>query len=533
MKTPSWSVLFVAAFLLCACGRSPSDADQRNSALVTPPMEIPTPTTIVAAEAPTPLAPTETHLPTLSPLPLEATLSALLSPYLAISATVPASVATLVNTAILNDMATSQANQFSTATAWAALPINVGTPTVPAPRPDGLDLAEPSSWQRYIDATGFSFDHLVSQNIIVVGPSSLPKSVGGSGVVARFENGEIVRGANEGISFSVFRGENPLITDMAFPANMESPQGKPHFEVKLDFPGATHAWMYLFGDQNTSPNPSNLDYWTYGPQLYVHLYNKDCKADIQFSGAVDPPGPIEDLLAKPLDQVVAEHFPVLDHMYRSVEFPPECGEAEEETWQSPSPLTTPSPESLMAEPESLWAMYSDPTGVSFEYPAETTARRVQPSEYDVETANWMSFAYQGAPNEDQPVPPYPFRVSTYRGKDVINEALEPFELTYGNREPEHMLEEFTSDSGDRVEMFLWQQLGEDTGVPGYWPFCCQSLGVRVTSELCDVQARFSFILSDTHSLEQLKDLGMEQFVQQNVPVLDHMYRSVQFPPECN
>lgn len=95
----------------------------------------------------------------------------------------------------------------------------------------------------------------------------------------------------------------------------------------------------------------------------MHLYNEDCKADIQFSGSVNGAGPIEDLLTTPLDQVVAEHFPILDHMYRSVQFPLKCGAP-----APPSPLETPSPEYASQQVQSV-AYANEYGGYALEYPS--------------------------------------------------------------------------------------------------------------------------------------------------------------------
>lgn len=252
MKTPCLCAFLLAVLLQSACGRSTSDAPQPST-----PVETPPPATLLATLLSTPAPPTEIPVPSIPPSPLEAALAAAVAEYGDISGTLPI---TIFSQILINDSATRDASYFATQTAWAALPLEIGTPTVPAPRDDGLNPDDPGSWARYIDPTGFSFDYLVSQDILYAEPTSLPQAVGGSGVTTRLKNGEMIRGANEAIGFSVFRGENPFITEKSFPANMASPQGEPHFAVKFDFIGATHAWMYLFGDQNTSPNPVNLDY---------------------------------------------------------------------------------------------------------------------------------------------------------------------------------------------------------------------------------------------------------------------------------
>lgn len=316
MKAPCWSLFLLAALLTSACDRSPSAPAQSGSLL-----ETPLPATPVVALVPTLVTPTETPVPTIQPSPLEATLSALISPYTSISATIPASVMTLANTDILNDIATREASEIATAKAWAALPLDMGTPTVPVPRLDGLDLASPASWSPVLDETGFGFDRLVNAIVTEMVTDNPQPDIYQTYL---YKSPPVFGGDAIGVSIS--RRGNELITDTDFPDNLINNQGEANWVTQGPFGDSAQVTMYVHGMRNNAPNPINLDFWNgVSPSLYVNVLNERCDASINFFTSFGMPGPAADALVKPLDQVVADHFPVLDHMYRSVQFPPECG----------------------------------------------------------------------------------------------------------------------------------------------------------------------------------------------------------------
>lgn len=60
--------------------------------------------------------------------------------------------------------------------------------------------------------------------------------------------------------------------------------------------------------------------------LQVWIVNPGCRTEMMLSAFFGTPGPVDALAVQPLEDVVHEHFPVLDHMIQSVTFPPPCGE---------------------------------------------------------------------------------------------------------------------------------------------------------------------------------------------------------------
>jgi len=221
----------------------------------------------------------------------------------------------------LSAIATQEFETSATSEVWADLPINMGTPTVPAPRPDGLDLADPSSWQRYMDATGFLFDYLVNAVVTPLEPISGPPELGGTMQVRQKESDESVASIEAPIVVAMTRTDIDAIASS--PSTTD--QGEANWLMQLPFSDAAQTKMFVRGRINDSPNPVNVDFWNgMSPILYVIVFDEACDAAIILSSSFGAIGPAADALFNPLDQVVAEHFPVLDHMYRSVEFPPDC-----------------------------------------------------------------------------------------------------------------------------------------------------------------------------------------------------------------
>lgn len=239
--------------------------------------------------------------------------------------TSPEAQRTLGSELVVQFSNTQQASMLATATAWAALPINIGTPTVPAPRPDGIDLDDATSWVRHSDATGFAFD--VMNNATVAGNSTDNSRPDINAVLQVGPIGEVPPSpiSDEYLGVSISRRGDPVISDRNFPRNLTNNQGTANWLSQFPFSESAQVTMYVHGMMNSAPNPVNLDFWMFmSPTLYVNVLDERCNASITFFTSFGMPGPAADALAEPLDQVVAEHFPVLDHMYRSVEFPPEC-----------------------------------------------------------------------------------------------------------------------------------------------------------------------------------------------------------------
>lgn len=224
------------------------------------------------------------------------------------------------------DTSNSQAYANATPTAWAALPPNMGTPTVSAVLPYGLDLGDPTSWVRHVDATGFAFDVLKNA---VFAPNSPENAQPGIYAALQVRTlGTVAPSAppDKDVGVAISRRGNPDITARDFPQNMTTNQGTANWLSQFPFSESAQVTMYVRGMINTAPNTVNADFWMFlAPVLYVNVFDERCDASITFRTSFGMPGPAADALVMPLDEVVAEHFPVLDHMYRSVQFPPECG----------------------------------------------------------------------------------------------------------------------------------------------------------------------------------------------------------------
>lgn len=251
----------------------------------------------------------------------------------------PGFSATLASILVVSFSETQQASALATQTAWEALPLEVGTPTAPAPSGVGVDLANPNSWRRLQDATGISYEHLVSHQVDQFAPFTTITSEVNGAWVGQAISGTVPPSPDSSIAVQAYRSPDSVVTRESFPEQISLDWGQAHWPMRINAKQTTDAWVYVFGERNTSPAPGNTQFWDLWPVLVqVELYNADCQLGIGFSTSFGIPGPIEDALARPLDEVIAEHFPVLDHMYRSVQFPPECSAP-----APPSPLETPTP----------------------------------------------------------------------------------------------------------------------------------------------------------------------------------------------
>lgn len=322
MKNFSLLLAVFTVLMISACGRAPDSSRSAVSPLVTPSVATPIASTPESVPAPVDV-PSSTVVPTIPSAPLEATLIALVAPYGGITATLPMTVVTLANDAMLNDVATREAGFHATATAWAALPINMGTPTVLAPRADGLDLDDPASWLRFEGKTGISFDYLASRLAFSLNDSETDSPSSDAVTFAESEDFHAHPKLDSVHWASAAHGTESVAADPDWPDYL----GKMisvNWAVEVDVPQTSETWLYVTGQRNTYPTPGNQEFWSTSPMLTVQLFNERCNMFLYLSTDFGAPGPVVDALAKPLDQVVAEHFPVLDHMYRSVEFPAEC-----------------------------------------------------------------------------------------------------------------------------------------------------------------------------------------------------------------